>query len=102
MLQCSIQPCFATFRMVWVPEKMGPKKFFKHFSRKYFMQKLTNTSVTKIFSRDTNMPPQRHQMSNIFGPSAPIMRGFHVLLNYLKEGGGGGGGEKEELFEKGG
>ena len=46
------------------------------------------------------MPPQRHQMSNIFGPSAPIMRGFHVLLNYLKEGGGGEGGRRRNCLKR--
>ena len=48
------------------------------------MQKLIYTSVTKTFSIDTNMPPQRH------------------LLNYLKEGWRSiKQANKEELFEKG-
>ena len=42
----------------------------------------TNTSVTKIFSRHTNMLPKRYQILNISRPSAPIVKGFHVLLNY--------------------
>ena len=41
-----------------------------------------NTWVTNIFLRDTIMLPRMHQISNIFAPSAPTMRGLHVLLNY--------------------
>ena len=41
-----------------------------------------NTSVTKIFSRDTNILPPKHQILNIFGLSAPSMTGLHMSLNY--------------------
>ena len=36
---------------------------------------------TKIFSRDTNILPQMHWTSNIFGHSATIIGGFRVSLN---------------------
>ena len=42
----------------------------------------TNTSVTKIFSRDPSILPQRHEIPSILGLSAPTMRELHVLLNY--------------------
>ena len=35
------------------------------------MKQSTNTSETKILPRDTNLLPQRHQVSNISRPSAP-------------------------------
>ena len=38
---------------------------------------------TKIFSGDTNILPQMHWTSNIFGPSATTIGSFWVLLNYL-------------------
>ena len=38
---------------------------------------------TKFFSRDTNILPQMHWTSNIFGPSATTIGGFWVSLNYL-------------------
>ena len=37
---------------------------------------------TKIFSRDTNILPQTHWTSNIFGHSATTTGGFSVSLNY--------------------
>ena len=37
---------------------------------------------TKIFSRDTNILPQMHWTSNIFGHSATTIWGFCVSLNY--------------------
>ena len=37
---------------------------------------------TKIFSRDSNILSQVHLTSNIFGPSATIIWGFGVPLNY--------------------
>ena len=36
----------------------------------------------QFFSRSRSISPQRHQISDIFGPSTPTMRGLHVLLNY--------------------
>ena len=41
-----------------------------------------NTSVTKIFSRDTNILSPKHQILHIFGLSAPSMTGLHMSLNY--------------------
>ena len=38
----------------------------------------TNFSVRKIFSRDTNVVSQWHQILNIFRHSGPIMRGVHM------------------------
>ena len=37
---------------------------------------------TKIFSRDTNILPQRQWTLNIFGTTATIIGGFEVSLNY--------------------
>ena len=37
---------------------------------------------TKIFSRDSNILPQMHWISNIFGHSATIIGRFLVSLNY--------------------
>ena len=37
---------------------------------------------TKIFSRDSNILPQMHWISNIFGHSATTIGGFWVSLNY--------------------
>ena len=37
---------------------------------------------TKIFSRDTNILPQMHWTSNIFGPLASTIREFWVSLNF--------------------
>ena len=37
---------------------------------------------TKIFSRDTNILPQMHWTSNIFGHSATTIGGFWISLNY--------------------
>ena len=42
----------------------------------------TNTSVTKIFSRYTNILRQRHQISNIFWSLAQTKMGLQVSLNY--------------------
>lgn len=44
-------------------KKVYPKRFFQYFCHAHFMQKLIYTSVTKTFSIDTNMPPQRHLLN---------------------------------------
>ena len=49
------------------------------FTKQYFFLnsnhvRSMNRSVTKIFLRDTNMVPQRHQISNIFGLSRGYFR----------------------------
>ena len=68
-------------------KKMGPKNFEYIFLIHILWEKLTkwstNTLVTKIFSRETNLLPQRHQILNIFGPSATTMWGFmcHYIIH---------------------
>ena len=44
---------------------------------------VNNYLKTNFFSRDTNILPQMHWMSNIFGPLTTTIRGFWVSLNYL-------------------
>ena len=63
----------------------------KSFSKIFIMHILcdneikwsNNTLVRQILSRERNMFARRHQISIIFRPSPPTMKGFHVFLNYL-------------------
>ena len=50
-------------------QKMRPKKFYEYLK-------------TKISSRDTNILPQMHWTSNIFGPTATTIGDFWIPLNY--------------------
>ena len=82
----------ATSRYVLVPfKRYGRKK--KKMSKKfllilflYIFHVKTKWNIVyeylkaKIFSRDTNILPQMHWTSNIFGHSATIIEGFLVSL----------------------
>ena len=64
---------------------MSPKSFCNLFSTFHVKSKLNMVYEhlkTKIFSRDTNILPQMHWTSNIFGHSATTIGGFWVSLNY--------------------
>ena len=80
-----IQMYFGTVWMVWVPKKMHPKSscnLFSTFHIKTIRNIVCEYLKTKIFSWDTNILPQMHWKSNIFGHSATTTRGFWVSLNY--------------------
>ena len=62
--------------MVWMPKNKGPEKLSFVLELNEIEINEINTQVTKIFSRDTNMLPQRHQLSNIFEPS-PLPQHHH-------------------------
>ena len=69
------------------PKKCAPKISCNPFSIYIFHVKTKWNIVykylkTKIFSRDTNILPQMHWTSNIFGHSATIIGVFLVSLNY--------------------
>ena len=83
----------ATSKCILVPfERYGrPKKalkkvlltLFPHiFQAKTIWNIVYEYLKTKIFSRDTNILPQMHGTSNIFGPSATTIESFWVSLNY--------------------
>ena len=68
-------------------QKNAPKKVLVLFFPYIFHVKTKWNIVyeylkTKIFSGDTNILPQMHWTSNIFGYSATTIRGFWVSLNY--------------------
>ena len=83
--QCHIQMYFGTVWMAWVPKKMCSKKvlvillpYIFHVKPKYSLQILKN----KVISRESNILPQMHWTSDIFGHSATIIGSFQVSLNY--------------------
>ena len=72
---------FGTVWTVWVPKKfvtLFPDIF--HVKAKWSI--VYEYLKTKIFSRDTNILPQMHWTSNIFGHSAITIGSFWVSLNY--------------------
>ena len=80
--QCCIQMYFGTVWTVWAPKKVLTTLFpyIVHVKTKWNI--VYKNLKTKIFSRDTNILPQMHWTSNIFGPPATTIGGFWVSLNY--------------------
>ena len=85
-LQCRIQMYFGTAWMARAPQKNMPIKIL--VTLPYIFHVKIKLSIVyeylkiKIFSRDTNILPQMHWTSNIFGHSPAVMEGFLVSLNY--------------------
>ena len=68
-------------------QKNAPKKVLVTLFPYIFHIETKSSTVyenlkTKILSRDTNILPQMHWTSNIFGPSATTIGVFWVSLNY--------------------
>ena len=81
--RCSLVP----FERYGSPKKCAKKVLVTIFPYLFYIKNRWNIVhvylKTKIFSRDTNILPQMHWTSNIFGPSATSTEGFWVSLNYL-------------------
>ena len=80
--QCCIQMYFGIVWTVWVPKKVLPTLFPCIFLIKTKWNIVYEYLKTKTFARDTNIFPQMHWISNIFGHSAAATGGFWVSLNY--------------------
>ena len=84
--QCRIQMYFGTIWMVWVSKKCTQKSSGNFFP--YIFQVKPKRNIvykylkTKIYSRYSNIFPQMHWISNIFGHSATIIGSFWILLIY--------------------
>ena len=84
--------CSATSRCILVlfersgcPKKMPKKVLVTLFPYMFYVKTKLNIvykNLTKIFSRDTNILPQMHWTSNIFGHSVTTIGLFWASLNY--------------------
>ena len=80
--QWPIQMYFVNIWKVWAPKKVLVTLFPYIFHIKTKWNIVYKYLKTKIFSRDTNILPQMHWTSNIFGHSATTIGVFWVSLNY--------------------
>ena len=85
-LHYRIQMYFGTVWTVWAPKNVPKKVLVTLFPYIFHVKTKWNIVYeclkTTIFSRGSNILPQMHWTSNIFGDSAPIIRVFWVSLNY--------------------
>ena len=78
--------CFGTFELYGHPKNVPKKVLVTLFPYIFHVKRKWNIVYrylkTKTVSRESNILPQRHWTSNIFGHSATITGGFWVSLNY--------------------
>ena len=82
LIWCGIQMYFGTVLVVWGVKKVLATLFPNIFHIKTKWKVVHDYLKTNTFSRYTNILPQMHRTSNIFGRSATTIRGFVVSLNY--------------------